>query len=475
MKQNESNIPIKYSSSGEAKDFFSSLNEFNEEKYILALKNSSLKIWAFLNEDGLTSLHKSISLNLFELSKEIIESANKNLSQKDFISFINCKTKKGQTPLHYASFVGNIKIIKILIQNGADILSKTNNGFNVLHLATMGNKMTSFFYFIEKYKININSKDVKDNTSLHLSTYFNSKKIFNFLLTNSKIDINAKNKEGFTPLHFAVMSQNKSMIKKLLIKGADCNIKNDKLLTPIDIAKKNNYHSITNIFKGRKCKYKILMYSRYTIIFLIFLSFLQFFGVFYINFDYKSIFYILWIIIFIIIIIRFYLTNPTNYNKEENYLINLLEIEEKVIEDYCMNCQIIQHINTVHCFVCNKCIEGFDHHCFWINKCVGEKNKTKFYQLIWAMEINIIINFFVSILEINKKKNKRGENFNQKDLFRVFIIILNTLILIFASIVICPLIKFYYYQSKEKTSNTIDYNNRKSTRLLNKLDEEEFI
>ena len=188
-----------------------------------------------------------------------------------------------------------------------------------------------------------------------------------------------------------------------------------------------------------------------------------------------AIFYILWIIVFIIFIIRFYLTNPTNYNNEANYLLNLLEIEEKPIEDYCMNCQIIQHVGTVHCFICNKCIEGFDHHCFWINKCVGEKNKNKFYQLIWVMEINIIINFFVSVLEINNKNNKNEHNFNQKDLFRVFIIILNTLILLFASVVICPLIKFYYYQAKEKTSNTIDYNNRKSTRLLNKLDEEDFI
>ena len=184
---NESNTSIKSSSSEEVQDFFSSLNEVNEQKYISALKNSSLKLWAFLNEEGLTSLHQSISLNLYQLSKEIIEQAKKNLSQEEFFSFINCKTNKGQTPLHYASFVGNIKLIKILIQNGADFLTKTNNGFNVLHLATMGNKITSFFYFIEKYKININSKDIKDNTSLHLAAYFNSKAIFNYLLIIIKL------------------------------------------------------------------------------------------------------------------------------------------------------------------------------------------------------------------------------------------------------------------------------------------------
>ena len=239
-------------------------------------------------------------MNLYQLSKEIIEQAKKNLSQEEFFSFINCKTNKGQTPLHYASFVGNIKLIKILIQNGADFLTKTNNGFNVLHLATMGNKITSFFYFIEKYKININSKDIKDNTSLHLAAYFNSKAIFNYLLSNNKIDINAVNKEGFTSLHFAVMSQNKSMIKKLLIKGADYTIKNNKLATASDIAIKNNYHSIKNIFKGNSCKYKILLYSNYIKMLLIFVSFLQILFLFYINFNYKAIIYILWVIIFVL-------------------------------------------------------------------------------------------------------------------------------------------------------------------------------
>ena len=199
----------------ETEDFFNSLNETNEGKYIKLIKNSSIKIWNYLNEDGLTPLHQSISLSLYDLSKEIITSAKNNLSKKDFNSFINYGTKKGQTPLHYASFVGNIKLIKLIIQNGADISAKTNNGFNVLHLSIMGNKVSPFFYFIQKYNMDINSKDSKENSSLHLSTYFNSKKIFNYLLTNNKIEINSKNKEGFTPLHFAVVSQNKSMINFL--------------------------------------------------------------------------------------------------------------------------------------------------------------------------------------------------------------------------------------------------------------------
>ena len=476
METSDVNTSTKTSfSSEEVHDFFSSISEENEQKYISALKNSSLKLWTFLNEDGLTSLHQSISLNLYELSKEIINAANNNLSKNEFYSFINSKTNKGQTPIHYASFVGNIKIIKLLIQNGADISSKTNNGFNVLHLATMGNKITSFYYFIERYKMDINFKDLKDNTSLHLATYFNSKKIFNFLLTNKDIDINAKNKEGFTPLHYAVISQNKNMVKKLLMKGADSSIKNNKLLTPYEIAKENNYNSIKSIFKGDKCKYQILIYSNYIKYFLIFLGIIQFLFIFYIKFDIKLIIYIIWLIIFIFLIIRFYIINPSYKNIKKNYLLNLLEIEERSIENYCLNCQIVQQANTVHCLICNICIEGFDHHCFWINKCVGEKNKNYFYHLICAIELHVFFNFIISIFGIPKNKNNNREYFIYNDFFRLFLISLNALIFFFASIVICPLIKFYYYQTKEKTSKNIDYNEKKAYTLLNKIEDEESI
>jgi len=439
---NEEKLPDK-----ETEDFFNSLTEENEEKYINYIKNSSIKIWNYKNENGLTPLHQSISLNLYELSKEIILSAKNNLSQEEFNLFINCRTNKGQTALHYASFVGNIKLIKLLFQNGADISIKTNNNFNVLQLAVMGNKVTSLYYFIKKYEIDINSKDSKDNSCLHLATYFNSKKIFNYLLTDNQIKINSKNKDGFTPLHFAVINQNISMIKKLLMKGAKCSIKNNRYETVYDLAKKNNNYSIQNILKGNKFKYSILNYSKYIKVFLIFINLICFSFIFYIKFDIRTIFYIIWMIIYIFFIIRFYLIDATKINNRQNYLLNIIETEEKPIEEYCLNCQIIQNNNIVHCFICNKCIEGFDHHCFWINKCIGEKNINAFYHLLLAMLTHSIINFLICITGKNGKFNV---DVYFKDYIMLVFILLNGLNIIFTSIAVCPLIKFYYSKNKEK-------------------------
>ena len=459
--------------SKEIKEFFDSLNEENEQKYINNIKNNSIKIWTYINIDGLTSLHHSISLNLYELSKEIILSAKNNLSQNDFNSFINCGTNKGQTPLHYASFVGNIKLIKLLIQNGADISAETNNGFNVLHLSIMGNKISPFYYFIQKYNVNINSKDSKENTCLHLATYFNSKKIFNYLLTNNKIEINSQNKEGFTPLHFAVAIQNNSMIKKLLIKGANCSIQNDKLYTPYDLAKKNNYFSIMNILKGNKYKYCILNYSAYTKAALILINLISLSFVFFIQFNISTILYLLWLCIYMFFIFKFYMEDATKFNNKRNYLINLLEEEEKPIEDFCLNCQIEKKSGTVHCFICNKCIEGFDHHCYWLNKCIGEKNKNIFFYFLLAMQTHSLITFLISIIG-----TKFNEDLYLKERTMIFFISLNGIYLVLSSIAICPLIKFYYSQTKKKASKNIDFSSfegRKGVRLLNNSEDETFV
>ena len=440
-------------SSKEIEDYFSSLNQENEENYIKNLKTSSIKIWTYINKDGLTPLHQSISLNLYELSKEIIIYSKNNLIQEDYNSFINHTTNKGQTPLHYASFVGNIKIIKLLIENGADISIKTHNNFNVLHLAIMGNKITSFYYFIQKYKIDINSKDSKENTSLHLATYFNSKKIFTYLLSNNKIKINAKNKEGFTPLHFAVLNQNTSMIKKLLMKGANYSIKNDKSNTAYDLAIKNNYPLIKDIFKGNKCKYSILKYSNLTRFCLMIIQILSSSFLYFIKYDLKAIIYIIWLFIYICFILRFYMKNTSLYNKASNYLLNILENEEKSIEDFCIKCQVIQSNKTVHCFICNKCIEGFDHHCFWLNRCVGKRNKNAFYCLLWTMLLHSFINLIMCLFLNNKNF---FEYFYKRDYIMISYIIFNTLNIILTSIGVCPLIKFYHSQMNEKGEQNVD-------------------
>ena len=53
--------------------------------------------------------------------------------------WVNLKTDEdGFTALHFASFRGNLKVISMLIENGADIFMVNHHGLSMLHVAAQG-------------------------------------------------------------------------------------------------------------------------------------------------------------------------------------------------------------------------------------------------------------------------------------------------------------------------------------------------
>ena len=69
-------------------------------------------------------------------------------------------------------------------------------------------------------------------------------------------NINSKDNKGNTPLHYAVKAENFRLCKKLIIFGADKNIKNSENITAGDLAGKGSNFSIRKLFekKFKFCK-----------------------------------------------------------------------------------------------------------------------------------------------------------------------------------------------------------------------------
>ena len=45
----------------------------------------------------------------------------------------------------------------------------------------------------------------------------------------------------------------------------------------------------------------------------------------------------------------------------------------------CPTCEVICTADSRHCYICNRCVERFDHHCPWVNNCIGINNHAYFY------------------------------------------------------------------------------------------------
>ena len=68
---------------------------------------------------------------------------------------------------------------------------------------------------------------------------------------------------------------------------------------------------------------------------------------------------------------------------------------------YCDKCELWYKpsSSTIHCEICDICIEGYTHHCFWAGHCIGGNNKKNFYIFLVTsiiFPIYLIINISTS-------------------------------------------------------------------------------
>ena len=205
--------------------------------YILDEKN---EIWNIKKGDDINILHSACVLDNFKMVKLIIETTKKRLkleqkneaNQKIFNDFINAKTEIEQlTPLHYAAYRGNIKLIELLIQNNANVHALSYNGLNMLHKGAQGNSPNSIIYFNKKHNIDISSINNEGLNAMHFAAISGMDNSVIYLL-NMGLDPNLQDFQGNTALHYAVKYSQIRIIKKLLQNGANKNILNKNKVSP---------------------------------------------------------------------------------------------------------------------------------------------------------------------------------------------------------------------------------------------------
>jgi palmitoyltransferase len=115
--------------------------------------------------------------------------------------------------------------------------------------------------------MDINITDNKGSTPLHWAAYSGSFNTVNFLITWGSV-CNIKDKDtGVTALHLASMQGNTRIVRKLLIKGIDRQIKDFSGKSALDYAREGNFKTIetmivknNNSIKNRRIKVVYLSY-----------------------------------------------------------------------------------------------------------------------------------------------------------------------------------------------------------------------
>ena len=481
--------------------------------YVLNSKN---QIWNIKRGDNITILHSACVLDNYKVVQTIIEKTKirlkltnefiiseeeKSNNENIFKNFINSQTETEKlTPLHYASFRGNLQIIKLLIENSADINALSINGLNMLHKAAQGNKPSIIVYYNKKYNMDLNSTDKDSLNALHLATISGMDSSVVYLLSLG-IDPNLQDVNGNTALHYAVKYNHIRIIKKLLQYGAKKNIL-DKIhkKTPVMLADDNP--EIMEIFRvkgiceklffkpdiSKKTKYSnvnmILFISLHiVIIFLTFFMLMPYFN--------NTIFSLCYLAISFLVFLLFgYLSfsDPGKMiNKENNHLLDLVDKGEE-LENFCPFCLVKKNYKTVHCLICQNCVDEFDHHCFWVGNCIGKNNYEFFFIflifIIFNTLFNFVITFYYITYEMIATRGEKGNNAFPGFYFGVDSFIYNRNMRIGVSIcisVICvlffiPLIDLFQIHLStiiEKRELRLEEEEYEKNQLMEKLIEEE--
>ena len=495
--------------------------------------DQELKIWEYRtsnNNDNSTILHLSTYINNTDITKELINYCKEKLPKEKFINFINQKNKKGIIALHYASFRGNIELIKYYLENDSEINSETERKLNVIHFACQGNKPNSltYFYLYHKNNIDFEKADAGGSTPLHWACYSCAYESAVYLI-HFGVDLNKGDNSNYTPLYLAVLSKSLRIVRYLLQKGAKINIKDKDDLTPIDIARKkklndiyellltNKKCSVTNFKAPAKKISKNYCYCFVLVFFQLLALFILVSVIFPCMIIYKNnitspnflqkyfydvlfISYVVLSIIFTVIYLILLIMDPGYINENEKLNIEELLLKKReYLRNFCFKCRVYFSEDIRHCIICEKCCKGFDHHCYWINNDVGENNYCLFLIFLIICLIDLILKLIISITNLIINFNFNLEDYTNKEFclnssdiynkiinipFCVFFIkndlyikIANIILIAIALLFILPSLllvkihfKVYFYRIKQKMAK-----NRESTFNLDRVDTDKLV
>ena len=155
------------------------------------------------NAAGITPLILAVQMQNESVTKLLLESPGILTDKQNF---------QGYSPLHYACAGQNTNIIALLLDNGADMFSKTDKGHIPFHIACQKGNVEVIEALIEKCsgedtsEVNCRDKlfkaeDNLGNTAILFAKEAPDTAAFKLLLTKYNVDIHSKNNNGDGVFH----------------------------------------------------------------------------------------------------------------------------------------------------------------------------------------------------------------------------------------------------------------------------------
>ena len=195
------------------KELYTSI-EKQKQELVKSLCKKDIDLNSVPKKIGITPLLAAIKTGNIQIVKILVENgADVNLES------IYDSGYQIISPLFYSILYNNYDISDYLISKGADINCTDKNNDSIFIVKTRMGDDKAILYLIEK-GADVALANNEGNTALHFAAQLGYEKILD-LIISKQADLKKTNKKGFTALKYAIFQNNTSICRKLVLSGCD--------------------------------------------------------------------------------------------------------------------------------------------------------------------------------------------------------------------------------------------------------------
>lgn len=158
--------------------------------------------------------------------------------------------RQGYQPLVLAAKKGHTKVLKLLVERGAEVTVVDQKRSSILHWSCKTGNMEMTKYILSLDRVDINGRESTGRTPLMLAAMRGHRSVMELLVCKGA-DVSVVDKLGNTILHCACRKGKLETVKFIISQHmADINAKNNKMQTATKLAMKSNSYLVSDFLQS---------------------------------------------------------------------------------------------------------------------------------------------------------------------------------------------------------------------------------
>ncbi|MFQ6185255.1 ankyrin repeat domain-containing protein [Sinorhizobium meliloti] len=180
----------------------------------------------------------------------------------DYGADVEVRDNDGWSALTVAAYYGHDAVAQLLVEHGADIRADVASQWLALHLAANNGHVAMARLLIDK-GAEVDAREQAQWTALHLAANSGREAVAR-LLVDEGAEIDARQQAQWTPLHLAASNGHEAVTRFLVGKGAEVNALQQEQWTPLHLAASNGHEAVVRFLIDKNAEVDARQQAQWT-------------------------------------------------------------------------------------------------------------------------------------------------------------------------------------------------------------------